>query len=79
MSSEEMKLKYMSQQSPEKSDSESDNEGTTMSTPGYSQLINRSISGYSSGFDNPLHRGPTSRAKKTGCGNRYSSKNYPRY
>ncbi|RID44553.1 hypothetical protein BRARA_I01338 [Brassica rapa] len=53
--------------------------GTTISTPGYSQLFSRSISGESYGFDSRPYSGPTLRAKKTGCGNGYSSENYPRY
>ncbi|CAF2039297.1 BnaA09g11610D [Brassica napus] len=47
--------------------------------PCYSQLFSRSISGESYGFDSRPYSGPTLRAKKTGCGNGYSSENYPRY
>ncbi|CAG7861066.1 unnamed protein product [Brassica rapa] len=74
MASEEMKSKeYMSQKMPREVltlnqiMNSPDYEGTTI------------ISGESSGFDTRPYSGPTLRAKKSGCGNGYSSENYPRY
>ncbi|CAA7041880.1 unnamed protein product [Microthlaspi erraticum] len=80
MSSEEMeKPKEMGRKINEKSDSESDNEGSAMmGRPGYSKMFNRSVSGGES-FASHIRRNrgsSTSMADKTGRGNRYSRENY---
>lgn len=81
MSSQEVeKSKEMGRKIYEKSDSESDNEGSAMmgpGPPGYSKVFNRSVSGESFASHIRRNRGSsTSWAEKPGRGNRYSRENF---